>query len=364
MGQQSLAVIPGLTAPNADEIEVSLAGPGYGECVLIHIGDHKWVVVDSCRDANKQPVALSYLDDLGLDPAEAVRLIVATHWHDDHIQGMADVVEACENARFCCASVLVEKEFLTLVSAFEMSQATRLSSGASELVKTHDLLQKRDSHFRRAGPDRLILSDGDCNVWSLSPTDSTFDVFLRRIGRLVRGDDGPRGRLTSLDPNDTSVVLLIEVGDSAILLGGDLEQPGWLAILESDRQITTKASVFKVPHHGSEDAYEERVWTEMLHEMPIATLTPWRRGKWYLPTEAGVERIRTFTDKVFITAPPVQSTGRPARNRDRIVTRAIQEGGINLRSIDFSRGMVRMRKRINSSEEWEVVLIGMARQLV
>ena len=84
--------------------------------------------------------------------------------------------------------------------------------------------------------------------------------------RMVNGSDGHKGRLTAPEPNDTSVVLLIEVADTIVLLGGDLEQQGWLAILDGDRQVDTRASAFKVPHHGSEDAFEERVWTEMLSD--------------------------------------------------------------------------------------------------
>ncbi len=37
-----------MNAPEPDEIEVSLIGPGYGESVLVHLGDGEWVVADSC----------------------------------------------------------------------------------------------------------------------------------------------------------------------------------------------------------------------------------------------------------------------------------------------------------------------------
>jgi len=32
--------------PEKDEIEVSIFGPGYGECIVIHIGNNEWVVID------------------------------------------------------------------------------------------------------------------------------------------------------------------------------------------------------------------------------------------------------------------------------------------------------------------------------
>ena len=308
-------------------------------------------------------MALTYLRTLGLDPANVVTLIVATHWHDDHIRGMADLVEACEDAMFCCSSVLDRREFLALAGTAEASSRTRMSSGVREYVITRTLLSERSDTPRYAHADGLILSDANFRVWSLSPADSVFDVFLQRMAQTVHGSDGQRGRLTTIEPNDTSVVLLIEVGDTAVLLGGDLEQRGWLAILESDRQVDTRASAFKVPHHGSEDAHEERVWTEMLSEGLVAILTPWWRAGRYLPTSDGVQRMLRFTDEVYITGQSGQPPARAVRSRDRIVDRAIRETGSIIRSAEFTSGIVRLRKNINSSEQWRVERFGTARQL-
>ena len=77
------------------------------------------ILVDSCLDKHGIPGALRYLESIGLDPAQAVALSVATHWHDDHIRGMARLVEACGQAAFCCAGALSRKEFLAAVHALE-----------------------------------------------------------------------------------------------------------------------------------------------------------------------------------------------------------------------------------------------------
>ena len=84
--------------PGKNEFEITLFGPGYGESVVLHVGNGAWIVVDSCIDKENTPVAIHYLNRLGVDPAEAVTLVVATHWHDDHIRGMARLVAACTNA--------------------------------------------------------------------------------------------------------------------------------------------------------------------------------------------------------------------------------------------------------------------------
>lgn len=70
-------------------MEVSLFGPGYGECVVLHLGHGEWVIIDSCISAAaSDPAPIHYLASIGVDPDLEVGLVVATHWHDDHIRGM------------------------------------------------------------------------------------------------------------------------------------------------------------------------------------------------------------------------------------------------------------------------------------
>ena len=143
MGQEGRSDMVGLTSigvpPDHNVMEVTFLGPGYGECILIHIGNGSWIIVDSCLDAESQPAALAYFGTLGLNPTEGVSLIVATHWHDDHIRGMGSLVEICDNATFCCASVLCKNEFLAAVSAMARRPMSAAGSGMQELYKVISL---------------------------------------------------------------------------------------------------------------------------------------------------------------------------------------------------------------------------------
>src|SRR5882724_10511700 len=99
-------------APPSDEVEVSLIGPGYGECVVLHLGGGEWVIVDSCLNPiTKKPAAEEYLELLGIDPEVAVKLIVSTHWHDDHVRGLASIYSRCTRAEFVCSDALKFDEF-------------------------------------------------------------------------------------------------------------------------------------------------------------------------------------------------------------------------------------------------------------
>ena len=298
--------------PEDRECEINLIGPGYGECVVLHIGGGAWVVVDSCVDA-QGPRALQYLESIGLDPAQAVALIVATHWHDDHMRGMSKLVQVCNRA---------------------------------ESKPTFALANRR------------IFAQGPCEIWSLSPSDSAFQNFLARVGSLMPKAGQAKIRLPSLSPNRVAVVLWIRVEDVVMLLGSDMESQGWMEILQSGERSTDKASVFKVPHHGSAGADHPSVWRRLLVTDPYAMLTPWRRGGQALPTRDDARRILSHTVNAYATSGKLWS--RQQSHRPSAVEKTIRSAGVTLRTHATSAGMVRLRRPLGSQVPWQVEKFGPA----
>lgn len=350
--------------PEQDVLEVTLLGPGYGECILLHIGNGSWVIVDSCIDVDSRPAALAYFQDLGLNPADVVRLIVASHWHDDHIRGIGELVDVCANAHFCCASALRAEEFLAMMDSVASRPMSKVSSGTQELYTVRSLLEKRSVKPLFAIANRRIFSCDSCELWSLSPFDKHVDVFLRQIDRIRPQEGATKRRIHSLTPNEISVVLLVKIDNTAILLGSDLERPGWLEILASNERPNCKASVFKIPHHGSRNAHEDRVWTEMLHDNPIAALTPWKKGGRSLPDETDVTRILSFTRNAYATSALRVSNRKPARRRAKTVEKSIREVSKRMGAIARSSGMIRLRREFASKLDWDITTVAPARQLM
>lgn len=347
------------TPPGNDELEITLLGPGYGESIVLHVGAGAWVLVDSCIDQTGEPRALRYLTGLGVDPANNVCLIVATHWHDDHIRGMAQLVTACGKADFCCASVLCREEFLAVVGALERRRLAGAGSGVRELYEVFSRLQATAVKPTLAIADRRIFSQGSCEIWALSPNDAAFLSFLRQVDGLLPSHGQSKGRIPTLSPNRVAVALWVRIGDAVLLLGSDLEQPGWVEILRSTTRPTAKASVFKIPHHGSANADEPEVWRRMLETDPWALLAPWRRGGRFLPNQHDVQRILSYTSNAYSTAQSSQLTAPRAR-RNRMVDRTIREFGIRLRPLAMSPGAVRLRRPAGSKTQWRVETFGSA----
>ena len=350
------------TPPGQREFELTLLGPGYGESIVLHVGDGVWILVDSCLDEHGMPRALRYLESIGLDPARAVALIVATHWHDDHIRGMARLVEACGRAAFCCAGALCQEEFLAAVRALENRHLSVNGSGLREIYSVFTRLREEASNPTFAYADRRIFDRGGCEIWSLSPGDASFRSFLESIGQLLPGAGQAKNRIRSLSPNEVAVALWIKVGDVAVLLGSDLEKQGWIEILESTARPAGKASAFKVPHHGSKSAHAQGVWSRMLDPEPFAVLTPWHRGGRALPSKDDVRRILSNTPNAYATA-SIGASPRVRARTNKTVDRTIRESGISLRSLPASSGAIRLRRPCGSGVQWSVEKFGSARHL-
>lgn len=198
----------------------------------MHVGGGAWVIVDPCIDDQANPRSLRYLATIGVDPS-AVVLVIATHWHDDHIRGIATIVEACTKADFCCAAALRSHEFLTVVDAWGQRPLAKAGSGVRELYRVFSHLHAKGKKPIFALADRRLYDQKECQIWSLSPSDAFFGGCLTSIAHLSSAQGPTNTRVPDPKSNDTAVALWIGVGDAIVLLGSDLEKRGWTEVLHS-----------------------------------------------------------------------------------------------------------------------------------
>jgi glyoxylase-like metal-dependent hydrolase (beta-lactamase superfamily II) len=138
--------ITAIGPPRPDQIEICVFGPSYGECIVVHIGNGHWIVVDSCLyAATKEPVSLAYLRALGIDPASAIKAIIATHWHDDHCRGLSQVLLAAPTAHVWIASALTDFEFLRFAARMGKNNTAIAGNKLKEFSKIIDDINSRHS---------------------------------------------------------------------------------------------------------------------------------------------------------------------------------------------------------------------------
>ncbi len=202
-----LAVVvrpPALGWP-ADGWVMAMCDVGQGDALVIRAAPDAAVVVDT----GPEPEAVdACLDRLGV---EVVPLLVLTHFHADHVDGLAGVLAGRE------------------VGVVEVSPVLDPSGGVEEVGRT---AAAAGVPVRTAvqGTTRRI---GSVTLQNLYPGDSAV--------RTPPGDGS--------SANDGSIVLLIDVDGLRLLLTGDLEPPGQAALARLLPDVDV--DVLKVPHHGS-----------------------------------------------------------------------------------------------------------------
>ncbi len=344
-------------------VEVSLFGPGCGEAVAIHLGSGAWMLVDSCFDDEGRPAALVYLERIGVDPSH-VELIVCTHWHDDHIGGLSDLIESCSEAAFAYSGAIRNDEFFALVGAYaERSKIAR--NGVSEFARISQHLEESASRVPKFALEnrRLVARAGSeppVTVDALSPCDAAVKRSQQAIASLLPQLDTQKRAVPPPLHNHASVALAVRVGEVGVLLGADLEETsdensGWTAVLENC-ELPEALSVFKVPHHGSENGDQPRVWSEALTESPWALVAPFVWGRHELPRESDRERIRSYTENAYLSAP----SERKHRKRERAVEKTLEQLGAVPVNVDPPMGQVRLRTPVDEPEGWRVELFGPA----
>lgn len=337
--------------PAADELEVSLFGPGVGESVVVHVGAGKWMVVDSCIDADTaSPPALTYLNEIGVDVAKDVDVLVVSHWHDDHTAGMTTLFKACHRARLVCSAAMNSQEFFTLVAAStKIHLLAGRGSGIDEMAALFGELRARrtKSGGRVVAPTYALANtivhrsdslDGvpACVVEALSPSSASLSRASLSVVRLME----PKKALPSPGPNELSVALHVSFGETEAVLAADLENGssdalGWRAVFADDRNRGKGATLLKVAHHGSKGADHAPLFGGMLANVQLAGVTPFNSCG--LPTTADIARLKARGAPVYHTSPQ-----KPPKVRlDRGTEKAL--GNTTIRERRGKMGHVRFR---------------------
>lgn len=358
---------------NNQTIEATLIGTGggYGESIVIHLGDQNWMVVDSCQDPNTHEcLPLEYLKSLNVNTKRNVKLIVCTHWHDDHIRGISKLLKECPSAIFTFAQTTDRKKFLQFVGLdYKKLKNETSTSSTYELQKSLDILRKRNQPIKEAVQDRLLLKKSSkelfFEIFSLSPSDKILDNFNQEIAALIT-DYGCSNKKTIIDsPNDKSVVIFIKVNNIRFLLGSDMEvsndkNKGWECIKNNCQCIDKKSILYKIPHHGSINGYNRAIFEGLVSNEAVSLLSPYNRGK-KLPKKDMLINYLNHTELLYITS---DTFNKPKpKKREKSMAKAISRFNKTLYEVPFKKGIIQCRMELKNTNSWTIKLFGEANKI-
>ena len=188
------------------EAQVYFIDVGHGDSELIRLKDSGIdILIDAGTRSTKQELA-DYLKELGVDDID---ILIGTHHHEDHIGGMAKIIE--------------EFPIGTLYLPETSDEMTPTTKTYESLL---DAAESKNVTVRTAAAGDVLLEQGNTSFKVLSPSHTDYDNL-----------------------NDYSIVTRLKVGDTAFLFQGDAETPVEEEILDSGADVS--CDVIKLGHHGS-----------------------------------------------------------------------------------------------------------------
>lgn len=191
-------------SPQDGSILVSTLDIGHADAHVIQTPTAN-ILIDT-GEASSGPAISRWLKARGV---KELHLVILTHPHADHIGG-----------------------FRYLAQNFRIGQVldSGFPHGSSVQRSTLEAIASHGIPFRKARAGQVLKIDSDLTIRILWPE----EPFLRG---------------TASDPNNNSVVLLVQHGAIRLLFPGDLEEPGELRLLARGEEL--RADYLKVAHQGS-----------------------------------------------------------------------------------------------------------------
>jgi beta-lactamase superfamily II metal-dependent hydrolase len=298
-------------------INVVVFGRGNGESILVQLEANHWMVVDCFINPNTdEPAAISYLKSIGQKPENVIKTIIITHFHEDHVRGMKDLISLSNpNAKVCMPDALTTKEALNYYTTLDILNGYDELSKVRELCSIFEYMMSQKRFVIKLNQDKLIFENENHVVTALSPSDydsqAAAQQFIAEVSKSGKAIPLSASKHT---PNHFCIAINVENKNTkkSILLGGDLEictnpSAGWNAAISSIKAPKKDSiQMFKVPHHGSETAYHQDTWDNYVEKDAIAMITTF--GSCKLPRLEYVEQFKKYTQHVLCATKPKYNT--------------------------------------------------------
>lgn len=233
------------TDQNSRNMTVHFLDVGQADSIFIDFGSYE-ILVDGGNNADG-PFVANYLKPY-IDGN--LELIVATHAHEDHIGGLDNVI-----------------------SAYQIDQIIYSDESSST------------ASFR----DFYGAAESEPNCRFIGDSDMTFDLGDGAQFKIQEMGDG------YLEPNENSVVSMIDYNEVEVLMMGDLES----TVEKSNLTKFSDIDVLKVGHHGSRTASSQAFLDIVKPDVSI--ISAGLDNQYSLPNADVISRLCSMNSSVYGT---------------------------------------------------------------
>ena len=231
--------------PDGSTFSIHFIDVGQADAALVEC-DGRYMLIDGGNKADSN-VMYSVLKSAG---ASHLELVIGTHAHEDHIGGLPGAFNyATANTTLCP------------VTSYES-----------------DAFEDFARYAEEKGGGITVPSTGD-----------RYDLGSAAVTILGVGGGS--------EPNDTSIILKIQYGETSFLFTGDAERDAEQAVLSTGFDLS--ATVLKVGHHGSDTSTTYPFLREIMPQ--YAVISVGEDNSYGHPTENTLSRLRDADVEVYRT---------------------------------------------------------------
>jgi competence protein ComEC len=247
------------TTPDTGRLQVRFIDVGQGDAILIKSPSNNYILVDG--GPNPETTCLALGEALPFWNRN-IDMVVLTHQHDDHANGLIEVVQ-----RYDVKQVLYPPDQLN------KSDNVDYLPGSMEL---RDTISNKGIDCITASAGQVI-DIGGAVIEVLNPPETTYEG-------------------TDSDIDNNGVVLRVSMGEISFLLSADLYWDGELNLVCA--RPVLQSTVLKVGHHGSKSS--TRSYYLGAVNPQVAVISVGAGNRFGHPSEETVERLNTYVGENMV----------------------------------------------------------------
>ncbi|MFC1559625.1 DNA internalization-related competence protein ComEC/Rec2 [Candidatus Margulisiibacteriota bacterium] len=248
--------------PLKNELAITIIDVGQGDSILIESPSGKTMLIDGggrhqakgAKESIGKKIVIPYIHKRGINELDVV---VLTHPHDDHVGGLASVIEA--------------------VPVKMVIDSGRPHTSYSYL-KFLKLIDKKGIAYKLGRRGQTIDLGGGVKGFILYPTNS-----------IVKSQE--------TDLNDVSIVIKLVYKDFSMLFTGDMEHGGEKFLLKHRARL--KSEVLKAGHHGSRTSTTYKFLKAV--DPKYAIISVGLKNKFGHPSKEIIDRLKKAKVKIYRT---------------------------------------------------------------